>query len=495
MIESVEINLKKLIEETEKNKLIAEFEKMKKNYEVYKKSQDVDNLEKLKNDLEEFNINKFGKIKVYIKIKPSEKDIIKEEDDGGYLINKFFKVNKDEIIKILPDNLFGPFSKVFYNIQNGKNSVKNIDVFEKISGSNSSSIDSSDILSLPLHIDNLVGRSTILFGYGISGSGKSWTLIGGKDNKGQIIEDGVIQLLIKSMPSDSIKPYQIFEHCLDYGSNFINTDGSAPYFEENMMKSKIITFEENLSFDDIEKIRKDRQTIKATPNNPVSSRSHLFIVYKISHNGKEGYVTFIDSAGKEEPLEIAKQYYTSDRKGNDISDASLPFISKDKKDDKSASFQRFKYPYPDKITDDDKKKFYSENIDIVKNIIKEGFFINESLAHMIYYFTGENLSSSTLFSKVTKAKVNTYSSYDDKEKLNIFYKPPEKSKSITKLPISNNKDPILITSIFDYLTSLSKNKDGSKNFRFIMLGNARTEVRYKDDIIKTFKLVNLLKST
>ena len=59
---------------------------------------------------------------------------------------------------------------------------------------------------------------------------------------------------------------------------------------------------------------------------------------------------------------------------------------------------------------------------------------------------------------------------------------------------SNDKDPIMITTIFEYLTNLCT-LDNQKKFKFVMLGNTRTEERYRDDIIKTLRLVDLLKST
>ena len=130
--------------------------------------------------------------------------------------------------------------------------------------------------------------------------------------------------------------------------------------------------------------------------------------------------------------------------------------------------------------------------------MREGFFINESLAHMIYYFTGENISDKLIFEKRegTKSVVSEYKSYNKKGKLNVFYTPPSSriTKIIKTLMQSNDKDPIMITTIFEYLTNLCT-LDNQKKFKFVMLGNTRTEERYRDDIIKTLRLVDLLKST
>jgi len=416
-------------------------------------------------------------------------------DGTSYIINDFFKINNDQTIEILPGktieilpgNKFGPFSKVSFTteeiIGKGgglKNATKNKNLFDEMCGENS-----------PLNINSLLGRSTILFGYGISGSGKSWTILGGKG------DPGLMQLLIKSLTDNGItvKPFKIFEHHLK-SDDFIKTDLSAPFFVEDKLVSGIRNFElkeyleeGSIDFKKLEKYRKTIRSIKETPNNPTSSRTHLFIVYEITKGSEKGYVTFIDSAGKEEPLEIAKQFYT-----DDIKDPSLPFGPKNENDYRHASFTRFNFG---EISDDnEKKKIYQSLLNLVKDIMREGFFINESLAHMIYYFTGENISDKLIIEKVKKSAVSDYKSYNRKGELNIFYKPPllRTTNKIETLVESNDKDPIMITTIFEYLTNLCTVKD-QKKFKFVMLGNTRTEDKYKDDIIKTLKLVNFLKST
>ena len=54
----------------------------------------------------------------------------------------------------------------------------------------------------------------------------------------------------------------------------------------------------------ITKIRKDKGFIKATPNNEFSSRSHLFITLKITNGEKVGYLTLVDMAGIEDPMDL-----------------------------------------------------------------------------------------------------------------------------------------------------------------------------------------------
>lgn len=65
----------------------------------------------------------------------------------------------------------------------------------------------------------------------------------------------------------------------------------------------------------IEYHRKDKKRIKATPNNPESSRGHLFFVVQLTNNDskKTSYFTLIDMAGAEDPESIAKEYFPNKR--------------------------------------------------------------------------------------------------------------------------------------------------------------------------------------
>ena len=488
---SIETSILKIQDEEHKTLLNNEKKEIQEKYKEEESDsldQKLEKLKNLKNHLEEMNISRFGKIKVFIKIKPNSSDKINIEDESSKIINGFLRINNDKTI-VIDDDKFGPFSKISFKLDGEKNIVKNKDLCDEI------------FEESQLNIDNLLGRSTILFEYGISGSGKSWSFFGGKDDV------GLIQLLLinwKSKPNVQVAPFKIFEHYLDETSNFINSDNSVtPTFLENQMKSRIRNFEiENYLNDDegidFLKLNKERTrllSIKKTPNNDKSSRTHLFIIYKITTRGRatDGYITFIDSAGKEEPLEITKQFYTKTiGEENEIENPSLPFISRNI-NFKDASFKRFNFKnFSNKyLNDEEKRNIYSSNIDSVKNIIREGFFINESFAHMIYYFSGGNIKKMNFVKKT----VSSYKSYNKKGQLNVFYDPPSSRKivKINELQEINRDDPILITTIFEYLTNLCTEKE-TKKFRFIMIGNIRTEKEYKIETKNTLKFVDLFKS-
>jgi len=512
VIESIITSIEKGIGKVDSSDKKTEFENYKTLFENYKNQ--LKELEKveynkylanilttLKYDLENFNINVFGKIKVYMKIKPNSTDKITINSDDSKTkfktINDFFILNDNETINIKGkknDEKFGPFSKVLFNYDKTTNAniIKNEDVFNEFS-SNSGP---------------LLGTSTILFGYGISGSGKSWTMFG--KNK---VEEGLISLSIKYLSANGItvEPIEIFEHYLDTGEEFIKIDAAFPTFIENKLKSKIRHFiltdylvvgsSNIINFDALNKKRENFHSIQRTPNNDKSSRTHLFIIYKISSPGSlDGFITFIDSAGKEEPLEIVKKFYTETEVGKEIQNPSLPFTTDETKLT-HASFRRFNFDFFNEgkrfvgKEDDIKRekiKIYTEHLKNVRSVIKEGFFINETLAHIINYFTKDKTI------KMKDNKVNNYKSYNKDAKLNVFYNPPKSRKVgiIEKLEESYDNDPILTTTIFDYLTNLcTKKGDTSKKFKFIMLGHTRTEVEYRNDIIKTFKLIDFIKST
>ena len=159
----------------------------------------------------------------------------------------------------------------------------------------------SDILSFIKDGENI----TIL-SYGPSGSGKTYTLIGNKEKK------GLIPKLIEEIKTDNNYKVELSNILESYNDNFISL-----YNNDDKKKFKFPIINENNEFnynkEDIvdlfnilEKYRKNKGRIKATPLNENSSRSHLFLVYKISNllNKTFNYLTVIDFGGSENFINI-----------------------------------------------------------------------------------------------------------------------------------------------------------------------------------------------
>ena len=90
--------------------------------------------------------------------------------------------------------------------------------------------------------------------------------------------------------------------------NFENLNSRKKEIRENQINILLSTIEE-LRRTPRTPMGNDKEipaTVKGTPNNPASSRSHLFITLRVrTKDGTEGYLTLVDMAGIENPIEIA----------------------------------------------------------------------------------------------------------------------------------------------------------------------------------------------
>ena len=174
------------------------------------------------------------------------------------------------------------------------------------------------------------GYSIILFGYGYSGSGKSWTLLNGnnsmlssfmeavKDQQGTITIDKISELYgrfrltkrKRSYMTMQANEYTITEEQLKEENQDIS------FTDINNETKKIREDQIDILLKTIENLRKKSSrtgpigpipaTVKGTPNNPASSRSHLFIRIGVKlPKGEQGFLTLVDMAGIENPIEIA----------------------------------------------------------------------------------------------------------------------------------------------------------------------------------------------
>ena len=106
----------------------------------------------------------------------------------------------------------------------------------------------------------------------------------------------------------------------------------------------------------IEQLRKNEDRIMATPNNPDSSRGHLFISLKVTFNNeKSGMLHIGDLAGSENPISICKSAYPNQTTDWNTTLRDSPKWGESK---------------------EDKKKWKT---------VRQGFFINESNYHLLSF--------------------------------------------------------------------------------------------------------------
>jgi len=226
--------------------------------------------------------------------------------------------------------VYGPFKNVF-------NEEENTDViFEK------TFLEGGIIKSL------FEGKSAVIFGFGFSGSGKTYQLAA-KGNKMSILAQTINALLAKKRINSEGKQigneltYEgiVTEMTLDIKELYPYTDLSKGV--NNVEKAKTVKFygdnngttTEKEYFDKFlkgnkwtsgvdvqqyinnimainEKIENDRinhMRITPTPNNPESSRSHIFYNFKFTlEGGNKGSFVIVDMAGSENTIEIRRDF-------------------------------------------------------------------------------------------------------------------------------------------------------------------------------------------
>jgi hypothetical protein len=209
-----------------------------------------------------------------------------------------------------------------------------------------------------------------------------------------------------------------------------------------------------------------------TPNNPVSSRSHLYLVFEIQFtNGKIGYVTIVDTAGRESPMDIFNTFIDTSR-GNSIQSVMAPPPVGGVGNIERSLKPEYKDTYdPSDIFD----------------ILNEGFYINETINHLIYYFNVKNGKQI----ETPKQKMDKRYNVVYKVK-NYFVQPKDEDE---KIDVSNNALMIPILKFLDNLSNKNKSDTTWRPTKFITLCCVRQEEKYCDQTMETLEFAQNVKSS
>jgi hypothetical protein len=409
-----------------------------------------------------------GAVRVYIKVKPLQPptDVIKVNENMKSIVLECG--GKKET--------FGDYYGVF------DGSYSNMDIYT--GNYQTESVENIGLYNSFRQVED--GYSIILFGYGISGSGKTTLLLGESNAKiPGILHHGISNL----RGVKNIKVRNIFEQ---YIKEFIPTINKMKGRIHNLVKSisqlKEYSIDEtdsfsnnlpvtinlnNIKVDDLytitsilEKYRVEKKRIKKTPNNPVSSRSHLYIVLEILFDtGKTGYITVVDTAGKEKPTDIYNTFLETSRQGANLTTILGPtggtgLIER---------YMRKEY-----------RNFYEPRH--IYNLLREGFYINETLNHLVYFFNKKNYRNPRVIMQSTL----------DKYSGNKYYVDPRKEETL----IDPNNNSLTIP-IMKFLDSLSKKK-GETTWhptKFITFMCLRQEADFCNETFDTMEFANKIKST
>lgn len=330
------------------------------------------------------------------------------------------------------------------------------------------------------------GYSVVIFGYGASGSGKTFTLLGSKGMPGLLHYglsnlEGVQNIKIKYLFEQYYNDKRMNLNFAKIGGRIHNLVREVPQMRDfarnessefisripnSINLEKIQVNDLYLLTDIIEQYRIEQGRIKKTPNNPVSSRSHLYFVFEITFDtGKVGYITIVDTAGRESPLDIFDTFIDKEK-------TRLPSIMSPSGGE--ALIQ----------------KTMKEGLDIsytpkhIFEVLKEGFYINESINHLIYFFNNKNYK---------KTKISLQSQNLDKYNVTSYYVNPIEEEN--RINESNNCLTMPILKFLDNLSNRNKTDTDWRPTKFITILAVRQEEKYCDQIYETLEFAQSVKSS
>lgn len=426
-----------------------------------------------------------GAVRVYIRIKPNF-----NKDDAVYINTVQNKKQKNLTVDCGDSKkVYGDFYGIF------DTDYKNVDVYTGIPNSFASNdytikndlIEENETVSPGLfnsfkQVED--GYSIVIFGYAYSGAGKTFTLLGEQGQPG-LIHYGLANL--KGIQRIKIK--NIFEQYInDFKPTLRIVSGNIHNLVGKIKQLDNVSFNEHEQFQNfvsvnyndfsvnslqklisgIEKYRISENRIKSTPNNPVSSRSHLYIVFEVTfESGKIGYITMVDMAGYENPIDIFNTFVEPhlNSSGKLVETNLTSILSPIGGSNLIKNF----------IKDDIKTAPQD-----IYDLLREGFYINETINHLVYYFNKKNYKTTDV--KKQRESLDLYNP-------NKYFVNPKDEES--RIDSNNNS---LMIPIMNYLDRLS-NKSEFKPTKFICICCIRQEPKYCNQILKTFEFADKVKST
>lgn len=344
------------------------------------------------------------------------------------------------------------------------------------------------------------GYSNFIFGYGFSGSGKSYTLFGGGENPG-VLQLGISDLIAEGSQVELASIFELYGQIINVSgtpSVRISTNIYS-YFDSlnmqdrfgnilvresiknaypNLIKSSGSKFDIqdepvaitnprqiNEILKAITEYRKMRGRIKETPNNPESSRGHLFLTFKVKSNDagvmNESYLTVIDMGGAEDPFKIINNYFQKMSSTSQIFSTTNPDAGNRYGNN---LFWRPPAEYGKNfVTVAKEKNVPPEDFRrSVFSIISEGLFINETINHLTYYLHQKK--------GVTKLTGNVAPANFLFEQ----YKP-----SILFVDPRYDNDIILINHILAFLEQKVTSNTQSKYVMLSLINNSMNKMMYK----------------
>jgi hypothetical protein len=302
----------------------------------------------------------------------------------------------------------------------------------------------------------------------------------------------------------SIRIKNVFEQYINkFSPTLKNISGNIHHLVGNIKQLKSVSVDETADFADvmpmginlnnisieslnsltnaITEYRITQKRIKKTPNNPVSSRSHLYMVFEITfETGKIGYITIVDTAGRESPMDIYNLFIEPKDRGNGkVSKTNITTIL-----GPTGGVGVVQNYMKESL-----KETYVPND--IYNILKEGFYINETINHLIYFFNKKNYK---------KTIINKQTSLDNYNTSKYYVDPRKEEDAIEYSTQQNDVTNALTIPIMNYLDNLSKSNasnavDEFTPTKFICIVCVRTEEKYCSQVFATLQFAQDVRSS
>lgn len=386
------------------------------------------------------------------------------------------------------------------------------------------------------------GYTVVLFGYGLSGSGKSYTLFG---KSGDPSTPGIVQIGLSQMRNlQYLMVAGIFElytkkttqhekvvgslhvlHSAKFITGRVNkaiADYCAAMGVEQKIEGWIVreTAEykkfieaqipniDALSAGDIDllvsnteryRLQKRIKRVKATPLNKESSRSHLIYIFAIgfANSGTSGYLIVMDMAGKEDPVKY-KSIFLSNPSSISIGMLMAPGIKKNP----IVTRNFIETPVIAGATNTD-----SYDVEDFVEMLREGIYINETIHQLSCFLVrqggGVYQSPLEMTPAVEKEKVRLGTdkarSVTDYLPTAVFANPNTEYDNIelVKNGEAAKKPPPLksMTLMLPMLGFFKTLSPENKPTKFVMMCNIRQEKEFYEQTENTLQFADIIKST
>ena len=353
------------------------------------------------------------------------------------------------------------------------------------------------------------GYSIVISGYGQSGSGKTFNLIGNKKDPGVVLY-GLANL--KNISTiEILNVFELYYDYINFTSKTVRGKVIIGYDSTKMLKSTFSQFgimEDNIVYDpitiphkkltgkmsistfinenmlSIQNHQKSEGRIKITPNNNQSSRSHLFVVIKVG----EGYFTIVDMAGQENCETIHKMIFNQKYsltylmmqfkpdgryRGGGKQEVIGDYISFEGVENRSTLMVKDS----DNLIEIDSDKI-EKTVTANVQILYESIYITESLNHLQYFYSKKNGNKKTFNNMAMKTGSIQYLPK------RVFIQP-----ELEDMKRFNPNGKILIIPVMKYLEFLSK----GRITKFVTIAALRPDKCENIDILNFAKQISEIK--